>query len=56
MTKTTVSKNQYGDSRDFMTSLLFRKWTIAIMGLTDLLVAARESCLTTHYSVSCLKI
>lgn len=28
MTK-TVSKNQYADSRDFMTSLLFRKWTIA---------------------------
>lgn len=28
MTKTTVSKNQYADSRDFMTSLLFRKWTI----------------------------
>ena len=31
MTKTTVSKNQYADSRDFMTSLLFRKWTIAII-------------------------
>jgi len=30
MTK-TVSKNQYADSRDFMTSLLFRKWTIAII-------------------------
>ena len=29
MTKTTVSKKQYADSRDFMTSLLFRKWTIA---------------------------
>lgn len=29
MTKTTASKNQYADSRDFMTSLLFRKWTIA---------------------------
>lgn len=31
MTKTTASKNQYADSRDFMTSLLFRKWTIAII-------------------------
>ena len=31
MTKTTVSKKQYADSRDFMTSLLFRKWTIAII-------------------------
>ena len=31
MTKTTVSKSQYADSRDFMTSLLFRKWTIAII-------------------------
>ena len=30
MTK-TASKNQYADSRDFMTSLLFRKWTIAII-------------------------
>ena len=29
MTKTTVSKKQYADSRDSMTSLLFRKWTIA---------------------------
>lgn len=29
MTKTTASKNQYADSRDSMTSLLFRKWTIA---------------------------
>ena len=31
MTKTTASKGQYADSRDFMTSLLFRKWTIAII-------------------------
>ncbi len=31
MTKTTASKNQYADSRDSMTSLLFRKWTIAII-------------------------
>lgn len=31
MTKTTVSKKQYADLRDFMTSLLFRKWTIAII-------------------------
>ena len=31
MTKTTASKNQYADSRDFMTSLLFRKWMIAII-------------------------
>ena len=31
MTKTTAFKNQYADSRDFMTSLLFRKWTIAII-------------------------
>ncbi len=30
MTK-TASKNQYADLRDFMTSLLFRKWTIAII-------------------------
>ena len=30
MTK-TASKNQYSDARDFMTSLLFRKWTIAII-------------------------
>ena len=29
MTKTTAFKNQYADSRDSMTSLLFRKWTIA---------------------------
>ena len=29
MTKTTAFKNQCADSRDFMTSLLFRKWTIA---------------------------
>lgn len=31
MTKTTAFKNQYADSRYFMTSLLFRKWTIAII-------------------------
>lgn len=31
MTKTTAFKNQYADSRDFMTSLLFRKWMIAII-------------------------
>ena len=31
MTKTTASKNQYADSRDSMTNLLFRKWTIAII-------------------------
>lgn len=31
MTKTTASKNQYADSHDSMTSLLFRKWTIAII-------------------------
>ena len=31
MTKTTAFKNQYADSRDFMTSLLFRKWTIVII-------------------------
>ena len=31
MAKTTAFKNQYADSRDFMTSLLFREWTIAIM-------------------------
>ena len=29
MTKTTAFKNQYADSRDSMTSLLFQKWTIA---------------------------
>ena len=29
MTKTTAFKNQYADSRDSMTNLLFRKWTIA---------------------------
>ena len=31
MTKTTASKDQYADSRDSMTNLLFRKWTIAII-------------------------
>ena len=31
MTKTTAFKDQYADSRDFMTSLLFRKVTIAII-------------------------
>ena len=31
MTKTTAFKNQYADSRDSMTNLLFRKWTIAII-------------------------
>ena len=31
MTKTTAFKNQYADSHDSMTSLLFRKWTIAII-------------------------
>ena len=31
MTKTTASKNQYADSHDSMASLLFRKWTIAII-------------------------
>lgn len=31
MTKTAASKNQYADLRDSMTSLLFRKWTIAII-------------------------
>lgn len=31
MTKAIATKNQCANSRDFMTSLLFRKWTIVIV-------------------------